>query len=97
MKLKPIQKRTWAEIDIDAVQENFNTIRQQIGNHTKVCCVIKANAYGHGALQLANVYEKSGADFLAVSNLEEALQLRHAEIHFPYSFLDTLIQSVLPI
>ena len=68
-------KRTWAEIDIDAIKNNFNLIKTASKNK-KVCCVIKADAYGHGAVQLARVYKELGADLFAVSNIEEAIQLR---------------------
>ncbi len=70
------RKRTWAEIDLDAAQWNYEAVRRATSPNTKVCCVIKANAYGHGAVQLARLYESLGADFFAVSNIEEALQLR---------------------
>ena len=70
MNIEPFQKRTWAEIQLTSIRHNFEVIRKQIGNNVKLCCVIKANAYGHGAVQLAKVYEKLGADFFAVSNIE---------------------------
>lgn len=87
MKLKPFQKRTWAEIDLDAVDHNLHEIRKRLNQKTKLCCVVKANGYGHGAVQLSKVYEKLGADYLAVSNIEEALQLRKAEIRLPILIL----------
>ena len=85
--LEPFQKRTWAEIQLSSVKHNFKVIRQQVGYDVKICCVIKANAYGHGAVQLARVYEKLGADFFAVSNIEEAMQLRHSNITLPILIL----------
>lgn len=81
--LEPFQKRTWAEIDLNAVKHNYELIRAQVGNGVKICCVIKANAYGHGAVQLARVYEKFGAGFFAVSNIEETMQIRHSNIVLP--------------
>ena len=87
IEIEPFQKRTWAEINLNAVKHNFEIIRQQVGNDVKICCVIKANAYGHGAVQLARVYEKLGADFFAVSNIEEAMQLRHSNITLPILIL----------
>lgn len=84
--LSPQQKRTWAEIDLDGANHNFNIIREQVGS-TRICCVIKANGYGHGAVQLAKLYESIGADFFAVSNIEEALQLRRANIILPILIL----------
>lgn len=76
-------RRTWAEIDLDAIAHNFREIKKQLRPETKVCCVIKADAYGHGAELLAREYEELGADWFAVSNLEEAIQLRNAQIGLP--------------
>jgi alanine racemase len=87
MRLEPFQKRTWAEIDLDAVEQNYKTILSQLSNNTKLCCVVKANGYGHGAIQLSRLYEKLGADFLAVSNIEEAIQLRNADVSLPILIL----------
>ena len=87
MLLKPYQKRTWAEINLDSVKHNYNIIRSQLNNGTKLCCVVKANGYGHGAVQLSKLYENLGADFLAVSNVEEAIQLRKASINIPILIL----------
>lgn len=64
-------KRTWAEISLDAIAHNFNEIKNKIGGKAKICCVIKADGYGHGATELANIYEKLGADYFAVSNIDE--------------------------
>lgn len=76
-----MHRRTWAEIDLDALAYNYNTIK--FATKSKVCCVIKANGYGHGAIELAKLYENLGADYLAVSNIEEALQLRMNKITLP--------------
>jgi len=77
-----IVRRTWAEISLDSIRHNFLQIKNKIGD-TKLCCVIKADAYGHGAVQLAHIYEKLGADFFAVSNIDEAKELRDNEITAP--------------
>lgn len=77
---------TRAEIDLGAARENFGLIRARLGK-TKLCCVVKADAYGHGAVQLARVYAEMGADFLAVSSLREAMQLRRAGISMPILIL----------
>lgn len=86
MEINPTQRRTWAEIDLDAIRSNFREIRKRVGA-SKVCCTIKANGYGHGAVTLAKVYETEGADFFAVSNIEEALQLRRAGVALPILLL----------
>ena len=77
-----LQKRTWAQIDLDAAAHNFKEIRRYVGNRSMVCCVIKADAYGHGAVRMAEEYEALGADWLALSNIE-ALQVRRAGIKLP--------------
>ena len=98
MEIESFRRRAWAEIDLDCVEENFKVIRSQVSKNVKVCCVIKANAYGHGAVELAKCYEKQRADYFAVSNVEEALQLRQNGIVTPILILgytDTNCASLL--
>ncbi|MDO4882569.1 MAG: alanine racemase [Oscillospiraceae bacterium] len=79
-------KRTWAEISLDAVIHNFKEIKSKTGN-AKICCVVKADGYGHGAVMLSQVYEKLGADFFAVSNIDEGIELRDAGCSLPILIL----------
>jgi len=81
--IQGLRRRTWAEIDLDRARANYLTVRETVGKKVKICCVIKANAYGHGAVRMAELYEQMGADYLAVSNIEEALQLREKNISTP--------------
>lgn len=76
------RKRTWAEIDLDALLHNYNLIKDKSGCQ-RVMAVVKADAYGHGAVTLSKFLEKAGADWFGVSNIEEAVQLRHAGITHP--------------
>ena len=87
MNLQPFQKRTWANIDLDAAEHNYRVIRGRLDGAIKLCCVVKANGYGHGAVELSRLYEVLGADYLAVSNIEEAIQLRNAKIILPILIL----------
>ena len=64
--------------------EYFEIIKKHVKKDTKICCVIKVNAYGHGAVELGKLYEKSGADYFAVSNINEAIQLRKKGYHCQY-------------
>ena len=80
-------KRYWAEVNLDAAENNFNVIKSHLEKKTKLCCVIKADGYGHGAVSLAKLYEKIGADYFGVSNIEEALQLRQNGIKIPIMIL----------
>lgn len=78
-----IIRRTWAEIDLDALAHNYREIRAATDPKARVCCVVKADGYGHGALRVSAELQSLGADWFAVSNLEEALQLRRGGIVRP--------------
>lgn len=80
-------KRTWAEISLNAIEHNYNVIRNKVADDTKVCCVIKADSYGHGAVELSQIYEKLGADFFAVSNIDEGIEIRKSGSKLPIVIL----------
>lgn len=80
-------KRTWAEISLNAIEHNYNVIRNKVADDTKVCCVIKADGYGHGAVELSQIYEKLGADFFAVSNIDEGIEIRKGGSKLPIVIL----------
>lgn len=79
-------RRTWAEIDISALIHNFRLIKELSGG-SDIMAVVKANAYGHSVCDIAPVLEREGADSFAVSNIEEALQLRSIGITKPVLIL----------
>ncbi|MBE6794080.1 MAG: alanine racemase [Ruminococcaceae bacterium] len=81
-----ILRRTWAEVDLTAAEKNFNIIKDK-AKGSKVCCVVKADGYGHGAKVLSKLYESLGADYLAVSNIDEAEELRDYGIKLPILIL----------
>ncbi len=97
MKFDRKMKRAWAEVDLDVIAHNYAVVRGVTASSAKICCVIKANAYGHGAVTLARFYERAGADFLAVSNLEEALELRRAKVTLPILILGFTPPDAAPI
>ena len=74
-------------MDLDALDHNIREIRSAIAPSAKLMCVIKADGYGHGAVPLAKESEAAGADWFAVSNLEEAQELREAGIQKPILIL----------
>ncbi|PLR65888.1 alanine racemase [Bacillus sp. UMB0893] len=74
---------TWAEIDLDAIQNNVQSMKKHIGKNVKLIAVVKANAYGHGDVEVAKIASEAGADMLAVAFLDEALVLRHAGFDLP--------------
>jgi alanine racemase len=73
----------WAEIDLDALQFNLHAVQRHIGPGVQVIAVVKANAYGHGALQASQAALQAGASMLAVHRLAEAAALRQAGIEAP--------------
>ena len=80
-------RRTWAEIDMDALAHNYRQARRRIGPNVKYLGVVKADAYGHGAVQVSRKLEELGADYLAVSSLDEAKELRRGGIQSPILIL----------
>ncbi|HOE16140.1 MAG TPA: alanine racemase [Syntrophorhabdaceae bacterium] len=75
--------RTTAYIDLGVLEENYRTIRARVPQNVKVLCVVKADAYGHGAVQVSRRLEENGVDYLGVANVEEGTELRKAGIKSP--------------
>ena len=65
-------KRTWADVSLDNLSHNYKVLRENVPAGCRFLGVVKADAYGHGAVPISQHLEELGADFLAVSNLEEA-------------------------
>ncbi|WML43227.1 alanine racemase [Neobacillus sp. PS3-40] len=82
--MKPISYRdTWAEISLDDIKHNFLQFRQFVKQPTKIMAVVKADGYGHGAVEIAKTSIQMGADYLAVALLDEAIKLRESGISEP--------------
>ena len=77
----------WAEIDLKAVEGNLRAIRSHVKAGVRFCAVVKANAYGHGAVAVARKAVEVGADYLAVATLDEGLELRRAGFTTPILIL----------
>ena len=84
--------RTWAEVDLDAVLHNFMAARNHLPKYMKLLVTVKANAYGHGSLQIAKLLE-SKADYFAVAAMDEAVQLRQAGIRMPLLILGPVLPA----
>ena len=82
--------RTWAEINIDALISNYREIRRITDNKAKILATVKADAYGHGFLEVARTLAAEGADAFAVALIEEALQLRRKGFHQPILVLGSI-------
>ena len=76
-------RRTWAEIDLDALEHNYHALRKQMGPKSRFLGVVKADAYGHGAIEASRTLAELGAEYLAISNIDEARELRHHGITLP--------------
>ena len=86
---------TYAEINLNAIKHNILEIRKLLAPGVKYMAVVKANAYGHGAIGVARAAIEAGADYLAVANLKEALELRSAGIVSPILILTESPTSVM--
>lgn len=94
---KEFYRDTWAEIQLDYITENLQSLRNYLPNTTEIMAVVKANAYGHGAVEVAKEAIKAGCHFLAVAILDEALQLRKNEIQTPILVLGACRPEYAPI
>lgn len=79
--------RTWAEIDVPSLAHNYRTLRSLLPAGCRFLGVVKADAYGHGALEIARRLEAWGAEYLAVACLEEAARLRQGGVRLPILIL----------
>ena len=99
--MNDLQKRSWAEISLPNLRQNYSHIRAVLPKGCRFLGVVKADAYGHGALAVSRLLQDAGADYLAVSCLDEALELRQGGVsmpililgHTPHAYTKTLIEN----
>jgi alanine racemase len=72
--------RTWAEVSLGALGENFHAVQKHVGKNVTICAVVKADGYGHGAVECARALESEGALWLGVTDAAEGLALRGAGV-----------------
>ncbi|MGH9778067.1 MAG: alanine racemase, partial [Candidatus Acidiferrales bacterium] len=77
------QRPCWAEISLNQLKENFNLVRRHVGEERKVLSVVKADAYGHGAVPCARALEEAGTDALGVASVAEGVELRQGGVRAP--------------
>ncbi len=80
-------KRAWAEVNLDHIAHNMREIRRVTSGNAKIMAIVKADAYGHGFLEVSKTLLENGADYLAVALLDEARQLRNCGIDVPIVIL----------
>jgi alanine racemase len=88
--------RTWAEVDLGAVRHNVKALKRR-ANDSRLMAVVKADAYGHGAVEVARACIEAGADSLAVVTVEEGAELRRAGIEAPILVFTDLLPDRLPL
>ncbi len=87
---------TWAEVDLDAIAENTRAMKRWVGDGVEIIAVVKANAYGHGAVPVARTALAAGASRLAVHRLHEGIALRRAGIEAPILVMAPLLPAEAP-
>jgi alanine racemase len=85
--------RVWAEIDLDALAHNLSVIERRLPEHVRVVLVVKADAYGHGAVAIAHHALRCGVAALGVGTSAEALELRQAGVRAPILVLGTIVDE----
>lgn len=78
---------TWAEINLDSLKSNFLQVKRIVGNDVGIVSIVKADAYGHGAVAVSKALIESGSQILGVATVEEALELRESRIRAPIILL----------
>ena len=78
--------RAFAEINLDAIDHNFNEMKKCVNDDVKICAVVKADSYGHGAVAVADAL-KDKTDYFAVATPDEAIELRNSGIINPVIIL----------
>ncbi len=95
-KIKDVMRSTFAEIYINNFKFNLKEIRSKLTCGTKMCVAVKADAYGHGAVECARAAEEEGTDFLAVAAVSEGVELREAGISLPLLILSIVNPDEIP-
>ncbi|MDD5439102.1 MAG: alanine racemase [Candidatus Omnitrophica bacterium] len=81
---------TWAEISLGAIRYNYRAIKRIVPQDVKIMAVVKANAYGHGSIEVSRVLVDEAVDYFGVATLDEAMILRHAGIRIPILVLGSV-------
>ncbi|MFW6230118.1 MAG: alanine racemase [Halanaerobium sp.] len=88
-----LKRPAWIEIDLDALENNYKFIRSKIDKKTKIAAVVKANAYGHGAVKVSKKLAQLGVEYFCVGSPDEGIELREAGIKKPILVLAEVLAS----
>lgn len=92
----PEHRWAWAEINTSALKRNILSFKSKLSERTKIMCVVKADAYGHGACELASICRVAGAHMLGVATVDEGIKLRKAGLDLPILILSQPPLSAIP-
>ncbi len=84
---------TWIEIDLDAIEHNLKAVKRKVGNDTKILAIVKADAYGHGAVRVSQALIDNGVDMLGVAFPEEGIEIRKNNINIPILVLNPVLSE----
>lgn len=90
-------KPTFAEVDLGAIRYNFNKVKRLTSPEVKTMVVVKANAYGHGIIEVSRVLSAEGVDYLGVATVDEAMALRRNGIKKPVLVLGSVLQDEVEV
>ena len=91
------KRHSWVEVDLNAIRHNASTVKSHIGPGVRLMAVVKADAYGHGAVRCAKTALNSGAEYLGVATVQEAIELREAFVNAPILVLAEPPLSAIPL
>lgn len=89
----PFYRQTWVEIDLNALAQNYKALKRNLPQGTKLMAAVKANAYGHGIVEISRKLVECGTDYLGVSSVDEALVLRKNFIKTPILNLGAFLKG----
>ncbi len=97
-RISEVDRRwSWVEIDLNAIRHNASTVKHRLNPGCRLMAVVKADAYGHGAVQVAKTALNSGAEYLGVATVDEAIALREAYVNAPVLVLGEPPASAIPL
>jgi alanine racemase len=88
---------TWAEIDLKAIEHNYRQVRKIVGANIHIMAVVKANAYGHGTVEVSRALEACGVDYFGVATTDEAVRIRDHGIKSPILVLGAVLPSEVQV
>ena len=94
---EPDRRWAWVEINLNSIRHNVMQIKQRLDRSCRLMAVVKADAYGHGAVRVAKTVLNTGADYLGVATVDEAIELREALINAPILVLSEPPASAIPL